>query len=146
MLKGPTDKLHERIRKFVELAESEPGALTATVIGTLMAELDQANDTLKKMWKWLNLFLDGGGSASDENVVKLMGELRKWSESLQGAALRVAELQMKGLSGRESDPLDRYRDEPEAEVEEDATSPSITIDAPQAEADDHQPADEAAGQ
>lgn len=128
LLRGDPTQLHERIRKFVTLVEQEPGALTATVIGTLMADLDEANTALKKAWAYVNHHLDENGDPRE--IAKLLEELRKWTETLQEAALRAAEIQAKGLSQTKAvDPLDAYRVE---EPQEDAppARPCVEVNEP----------------
>ncbi len=96
LIKGSVSQLHTRIRKYVKLCDTEPGVVTATLLGTLLADLESANEVNGKCWDWLNQQLENGGDPRE--YLKLMAELRKWTESLQNAAIQVAEIRRKAMS------------------------------------------------
>lgn len=107
---GTIEQMSARIQKYAKMAEKEPGILTASIIAHLLADIEDVNKALTKIWAWVNRFLDNPDNDPSE-IVKLLEVVRKWTETYQTAALKVAEIQAKVLveAPGETDPMDAYR-------------------------------------
>jgi hypothetical protein len=129
LIKGSVDQLHSRVRQYVELCEKEPGAPTAMVLGTLMADLHSANDFLAKSWTWLNKYMDDEDS-DPRTVTKLLDSLRKWTEVVRDSAIKIAELQAKTTTTileEKKDTLSQYEIIEEEEEEEAPETEGTTL-------------------
>jgi len=131
LIHGSKEQLHPRIREFVTQCEDEPGIVVATILGTLMADLNDANDVIGNTWTWIKTYMKDPES-DPRSLTKLLGELRKWTDSMKEAAVKVAELQMKGLTPPEesTNPLGKYEVSDEEEEEEELVltdEPSVLV-------------------
>jgi len=140
LIKGSKEQLHERIRDKVTLCENEPGALTATVLGTLMADLGDANDVIGKSWEWVKKFLEEDGDP--RSIAPLLKELRGWMETMKDTAVKVAEMNAKN---RDTDtgggnPISKYEvvEIVEETAEESPDADLVTWEEPEKKEDDNE--------
>jgi len=97
-LRGRAAKLVEaRIQKFIEAYDEEPQFLTASVVGTMLADLSDANRFLRKAWDYVHDRMKDG--CDPKELLRVVEELRRWSKLTTETALRVAEISRRGGPG-----------------------------------------------
>jgi len=139
LIHGSLSQLNPRVQDYVKLIEDEPGAVTASILGMLLAEMDAANKTLAKIWKWLDEYLDPATDGFDSSedpplppdpraITKILSELRKWSQMLHESGIKIAEIRAKTF-GRidEQDPLNAYEIDSEEIEEQDDQDAAVSI-------------------
>lgn len=103
-LRGRAAELVEaRIKRFIRAYNEEPQFLTASVVGTMLADLADANRFLRKSWEFVHKQLDKGVDPTE--LISISEELRRWAKLTQETALRVAEISRRGREGTPDDYL-----------------------------------------